>query len=150
MGSAVDESSPKLRCRFCAAPLVHTFVDLGTSPLCQKHVTPQRYSEAEAFYPLHVYVCDKCFLVQLPEYVRREEIFDNDYAYFSSYSGQLVECAREYVEKMSRELALSPRTRVVEVASNDGYLLQFFLAKGVPVLGIEPTANTAAEAVRKG
>src|SRR5688500_20283013 len=79
-------SSPDPRCRFCSAPLRHTFVDLGTSPLCQKHVTPQRFSHAEAFYPLHVYVCDKCFLVQLPEYVSREEIFDGEYAYFSSYS----------------------------------------------------------------
>src|SRR5829696_6687322 len=115
MGPGDHPSSHGLRCRFCAAPLVHTFVDLGTSPLCQKHVTPQRFSHAEAFYPLHVYVCDKCFLVQLPEYVSREEIFDNEYAYFSSYSGQLLENARDYADKMVPMLDLGPGSKVVEV-----------------------------------
>jgi SAM-dependent methyltransferase len=150
MGFGGHSTSHRLDCRFCAAPLRHTFVDLGTSPLCQKHVTPERFSHAEAFYPLHVYVCDQCFLVQLPEYVSREEIFDDEYAYFSSYSDTWLKHARDYVEMMTRKLGLGPKSRVVEVASNDGYLLQYFVAQGVPVLGIEPTANTAAEAVKKG
>src|SRR5438477_10160562 len=89
-------------CRFCATPLVHTFVDLGTSPLCQRHVTPARFNHAEAFYPLHVYVCHKCFLVQLPQYVAREEIFDDEYAYFSSFSDTWLKHAEQYVELMTR------------------------------------------------
>lgn len=145
---SVKANAPK--CRFCATPLVHTFVDLGTSPLCQRHVTPEEFDRAESFYPLHVYVCDKCWLVQLPEYVAPDQIFDDQYAYFSSYVGALLENARTYADKMVERFGLNASSRVVEVASNDGYLLQYFVKKGIPVLGIEPTANTAAEGVKKG
>jgi hypothetical protein len=137
-------------CRFCATPLVHTFVDLGASPLCQRHVTPERFNQAESFYPLHVYVCDKCLLVQLPQYVAREEIFDNEYAYFSSFSDTWLAHAKQYALDMTRRWNLGPASRVIEVASNDGYLLQNFVQQGIPALGIEPTANTAAAAVKKG
>lgn len=137
-------------CRFCAAPLRHTFVNLGTSPLCQKHVTPKQFDHGEPVYPLHVYVCEKCFLVQLPAYVAREEIFDGDYAYFSSYSETMLAHARAYVEKMTSRFGLNSSSRVVELASNDGYLLQYFVEKKIPCLGIEPTANTAAVAQEKG
>src|SRR3954471_10801578 len=134
-------------CRFCATPLVHTFVDLGTSPLCQRHVTPADFNKAEAFYPLHVYVCDQCWLVQLPEYVAADQIFDDQYAYFSSFSDTMLRHAEAYVEMIAKKLSLGPQSRVVEVASNDGYLLQYFVARGIPVLGIEPTSNTAAAAL---
>jgi SAM-dependent methyltransferase len=137
-------------CRFCNHLLTHTFVDLGTSPLCQKHVTPARFDRAEPVYPLHVYVCDKCFLVQLPGYVAREEIFDDQYGYFSSFSDSWLEHAERYVAMMIGRFGLGSDSKVVEVASNDGYLLQYFVKAGVPVLGIEPTANTAEAAVRKG
>lgn len=141
---------PTLSCRFCMKPLRHTFVDLGTSPLCQRHVTPDRFNHAEPFYPLHVYVCGRCFLVQLPEYVGREEIFDEQYGYFSSFSETWLRHAADYVSMMIARFNLGPSSRVVELASNDGYLLQYFRNAGVPVLGIEPTTNTAAVAVRKG
>src|SRR5439155_3724636 len=121
-----------------AEPLSHTFVDLGTSPLCQRHVTPQRFNQAEPFYPLHVYVCTKCLLVQLPEYVSREEIFDEEYGYFSSFSDTWLKHAESYVEMITRRLGLNETSKVVEVASNDGYLLQYFAKKQIPVLGIEP------------
>jgi hypothetical protein len=149
MSQEVKQShSPK--CRFCSTDLRHTFVDLGTSPLCQRHVTPARFNHAESFYPLHVYVCEKCFLVQLPEYVAREEIFDAEYGYFSSFSDTMLAHARGYVEMMTERFGLSEKSKVVELASNDGYLLQYFVQKGIPVLGIEPTANTAAAAEKKG
>lgn len=138
------------QCRFCSTPLVHTFVDLGTSPPCQRHVTPDRFNHAEAFYPLHVYVCHQCFLVQLPQYVAREELFDDQYAYFSSYSESWLKHAQEYTRKMIDRFGLNTKNRVVEVASNDGYLLQYFVQKGITCLGIEPTANTAREAEKKG
>lgn len=137
-------------CRFCGEPLRHTFVDLGTSPLCQRHVTPARFDEAEPVYPLHVYVCSRCRLVQLPTYVAREEIFDADYGYFSSYSDSWLKHASDYVAMMIRRFGFGGRSKVVEIASNDGYLLQYFAKAGVPVLGIEPTANTAAAAAKKG
>lgn len=137
-------------CRFCATPLVHTFVDLGTSPLCQRHVTPARFNHAESFYPLHVYVCDQCHLVQLPEYCAKEEIFDAEYGYFSSFSDTWLKYAEAYVNMMIPRFGLGKQSKVVEVASNDGYLLQYFVKAGVPVLGIDPTANTAAAAEKKG
>jgi SAM-dependent methyltransferase len=143
---AADVAGPA--CRFCGAGLVHTFADLGTSPLCQRHVTRERFNAAESFYPLHVYVCDQCYLVQLPPYVAREEIFDGEYAYFSSYA--MLEHGRRYVEQVVPQLGLKRGSRVVEVASNDGYLLQHFLPHGITVLGIEPTANTAEAAREKG
>ena len=136
-------------CRFCRAPLQHTFVDLGMSPLCQRHVRPAELNQMEPFYPLHVRVCDRCFLVQLEEYVSPKEIF-NDYAYFSSYSDTMLAHAEAYCKAMRERLGLGEGSLVVELASNDGYLLQFFKQLGVGVLGIEPAANVAEAAVAKG
>jgi len=137
------------QCRFCAAPLRTTFVDLGMSPLCESYVPADALNHMEPFYPLHAYVCGKCFLVQLQEFVTPGEIF-TEYAYFSSYSTSWVEHARRYVEQIVSQLQLGPTARVFEIASNDGYLLQHFVAKGIPVLGIEPAANVAQVAVEKG
>jgi hypothetical protein len=138
-----------LTCRFCSAQLKHTFVDLGLSPLCQTHIDADRLNDSEPFYPLHVYVCDRCFLVQLQEFVAPAEIF-SEYAYFSSYSSSWVEHARRYAEAMIARLNLGPSSKVVEIASNDGYLLQHFVARRIPVLGIEPAANIAKAAVERG
>jgi SAM-dependent methyltransferase len=139
-----------LRCRACDALLSHTFVDLGAAPLCQRHVTPARFSHAEAIYPQHVYVCTSCFLVQLPQYVAREDIFDEEYGYFSSFSESWLKHAEVYVDRVTDRFGLSASSSVVEIASNDGYLLQYFRKRGIPCLGVEPTANTAAAAVAKG
>ncbi len=136
-------------CRACGAPLGETFCDLGTSPLANSYVRPEHAKKPEPFYPLHAWVCTKCWLVQLEEFESPEAIF-GEYAYFSSYSDSWVEHARRYVDAMIERFGLGPDTRVVEVASNDGYLLQFFQRRGFPVLGIEPAANVAAEAVRRG
>jgi SAM-dependent methyltransferase len=132
-------------CRFCRAPLRTTFVDLGLSPPCQSHVPPERLNQMEPFYPLHAWVCEKCWLVQLGEFVAPDAIF-SEYAYFSSYSTSWVEHARRYVEMACARFGLGPQSQVFEVASNDGYLLQHFVARGVPVLGIEPAANVARAA----
>lgn len=138
-------------CRFCEAPLVHTFADLGTSPLCQKHVEPADVAKMEPFYPLHAYVCERCFLVQLDEFVSPHVIFgDGAYAYFSSYSDSWLEHVRNYADVVTDRFGLGPRSQVVELASNDGYLLQWFVRKGVPVLGVEPAANTAKVAEERG
>ena len=137
-------------CRFCATPLRHVFVDLGMSPLCQRHVRPEELGQLERFYPLLAFVCERCFLVQLEEIVAPGEIFDGQYAYFSSYSDSWLDHVRRYSEAMTLRFRLGADSHVVEIASNDGYLLQWFKAKGLRVLGIEPTANTAAEAERKG
>jgi SAM-dependent methyltransferase len=136
-------------CRFCGSVRLRTFVDLGASPLCQTHLTREALHEMEPFYPLHALVCADCFLVQLEEFVAPQDIF-GEYAYFASYSDSWVEHARRYAEAMIERFALGPRTRVVEIASNDGYLLQHFVARGIPVLGIEPAANVAAAATRRG
>jgi len=136
-------------CRFCGHSLHHTFVDLGMSPLCQTHITREQLNHMEPFYPLHAYLCEHCFLVQLEEFVAPENIF-SEYAYFSSYADSWVEHARRYCELMCERFGIGPASRVVEIASNDGYLLQHFAARGVPVLGIEPAANVAAVAIQKG
>jgi 2-polyprenyl-3-methyl-5-hydroxy-6-metoxy-1,4-benzoquinol methylase len=136
-------------CRFCGTKLEHTFVDLGMSPLCESYLSPDHLNQMEPFYPLHVYVCGKCFLVQLQEYVSPEHIF-GDYAYFSSYSDSWLAHAKKYTDQMVERLAIGAQSLVVEVASNDGYLLQYFAEKQIPVLGIEPAANVAAVAVQKG
>ena len=138
-----------LICRFCAARLEQTFVDLGMSPLCESFLTADQTNEMERFYPLHVYVCGKCFLVQLQEFVTPEDIF-TDYAYFSSYSEGWLAHAKDYAEKMIAALSLDHGKLVIELASNDGYLLQNFVARNVPVLGIEPAANVAKVAAEKG
>jgi SAM-dependent methyltransferase len=136
-------------CRFCGTRVKHTFVDLGMSPLCQTHISAEQLNHMEPFYPLHAYVCHECFLVQLDEYVAPSDIF-SDYAYFSSYSDSWVEHARRYAETMTQRLGLGVKSRVVELASNDGYLLQHFVRKGIPVLGVEPAANVAQVAQKKG
>ncbi len=137
------------RCRFCGQPLEVTFVDLGMSPLCESFLSADRLHQMEPFYPLHVYVCASCFLVQLEEHVSPEDIF-SEYAYFSSYSTSWLEHSKRYVDEMVEQLALTPDSQVVEVASNDGYLLQYFLPHGIVPLGIEPAANVAREAEAKG
>ena len=119
------------------------------SPLCQTHIAPDQLNQMEPFYPLHAYVCDHCFLVQLEEFVAPSQIF-TDYAYLSSYSDSWVEHARRYTEKMRERFGLNSRSFVTEIASNDGYLLQHFVAANVPVLGVEPAANVALIAESKG
>jgi len=135
-------------CRFCGAPLEHRFVDLGMSPLCESYLEPRQLDAMEPFYPLQAYVCGGCLLVQLPEYVGAAQIF-SEYAYFSSYADSWLLHARDYVEAMIDRFGLGPQSLVVEVASNDGYLLQNFVALGVPCLGVEPAANVARAAVAK-
>jgi len=136
-------------CRFCGASLHTSFVDLGMSPLCESFIGSDQLAEMESFYPLHAYVCGQCFLVQLQEFVTPGEIF-TEYAYFSSYSTSWVEHARRYAEMMIVRFKLGPASKVMEIASNDGYLLQHFVARSVPVLGIEPAANVAKVAIEKG
>jgi SAM-dependent methyltransferase len=136
-------------CRFCGNPLQTTFVDLGMSPPCQTHIEQQQLNHMERFYPLHAWVCQNCFLVQLEEYVAPADIF-SEYAYFSSYADSWVEHARKYTELMRQRFGLSSNSLVMEIASNDGYLLQHFVAAGVPVLGIEPAANVAKVAQERG
>lgn len=145
----VEKRTPAKSCRFCGAGLRRTFVDLGMSPLCETYPSASDLNRGEVYYPLHVYVCEQCFLVQLEEYETAENIF-SDYAYFSSYSDSWLEHSENYCNKMIDRLALNGRSFVVEVASNDGYLLQYFVRRGVPVLGIEPAANVAKVAVDKG
>jgi SAM-dependent methyltransferase len=136
-------------CRLCDAELTETFVDLGMSPLCESYVTASRLDGPETFYPLHVRICRQCLLVQLPAYVPGEEIF-SDYAYFSSYSDSWVAHARRYALDMIERLDLGRDSLVAEVASNDGYLLQHFVAEGIPVVGVEPAANVAEVARGRG
>jgi len=136
-------------CRLCDAKLTETFVDLGMSPLCESYVSADRLDDAETFYPLHVRICTECLLVQLPAYVAGEDIF-SDYLYFSSYSDSWVAHAKRYAEEMTGRLGLGPDSLVAEVASNDGYLLQHFVAAGIPVVGVEPAANVADVARAKG
>jgi hypothetical protein len=124
-------------------------VDLGMSPLCESFLRSEQLNDVERFYPLHLWVCDRCFLVQLEEYVSGEEIF-SDYAYFSSFSDSWVDHCRRYVDHVIERLALTSQSQVVEIASNDGYLLQFFLKRGIPALGVEPAANVAKVAEAKG
>jgi hypothetical protein len=136
-------------CRFCSSPLSQTFVDLGMSPLCESYLSTSQLDAMEPFYPLHVRVCGNCFLVQLQSYVSPEHIF-SDYAYFSSYSDSWLAHAKAYAEKMTDLFHLTSNNLVVELASNDGYLLQYFVKQQIPVLGIEPAANIAPFAEKKG
>ena len=135
-------------CRFCGGALFD-FVDLGMSPLCESFVSEDRLNSAERFYPLVAYVCGSCFLVQLEEYVAPEEIF-TEYAYFSAFSEAWLAHARDYVDVMTERLQLGSTSRVIELGSNDGYLLQFFVKKGILVLGIEPAINVATAARKRG
>jgi SAM-dependent methyltransferase len=136
-------------CRFCAAPLRRVFVDLGMSPLCETFLLPAELNRMEPFYPLKVWVCERCFLVQLQEYVSPGDIF-TEYAYFSSFSTSWLQHAKSYTDMAARRFRLDGTSRVVEIASNDGYLLQYFVEKGIPVLGVEPAANVAKAAVERG
>lgn len=136
-------------CLFCGTGLKHSMTDLGMHPLCESFVPPEKANEMEPFYPLHVMVCDNCFLVQIDEYVSPEDIF-TEYAYFSSYSTAWLDHAKKYTDMISERLKLNESSFVVELASNDGYLLQYFVEKKIPVLGIEPAANVAKVAVEKG
>ncbi|MBV9816742.1 MAG: class I SAM-dependent methyltransferase [Solirubrobacterales bacterium] len=136
-------------CRFCSAPLRRTLVDLGMSPLCESYVPPERVNAMEPFYPLHARVCERCLLVQLEQFVSASDIF-TEYAYFSSYSDSWVEHARRYVEMAVERFALGRDSLVMELASNDGYLLQHVVARGIPALGIEPAANVAVAARERG
>jgi hypothetical protein len=142
-------SSNVIPCRFCAAPLTQVMVDLGMSPLCESFLTADQVNGRESFYPLTTRVCSNCYLVQLEAYVGGEEIF-TEYAYFSSYSDSWLEHARKYSEAMIERWKLGPKSHVVEVASNDGYLLKNFVKAGIPALGIEPAVNVAKVAVEQG
>ncbi len=136
-------------CRFCGAPVEAVFADLGMSPLANSYLPPERANGMEQFYPLRALVCAKCLLVQLEEFETPEHIF-SDYAYFSSYSSSWLEHSRQYTELMVERFGLNESSHVVEIASNDGYLLQFFHERQIPVLGIEPAANVAKVALQKG
>lgn len=147
--SEIDQQTAARACRFCGAGLGRTFVDLGLSPLCESYPSAEDLNRGEVYYPLHVFVCDHCYLVQLEEYESAENIF-SDYAYFSSYSDSWLRHCERYCEAMTSRFRLDERKFVVEVASNDGYLLQYFVRRNVPVLGIEPAANVAKVAVARG
>ncbi len=136
-------------CRFCGSDLNRTVIDLGLSPLCETYPAATDLNRGETYYPLHVYVCEHCWLVQLQEYETPEAIF-SDYAYFSSYSDSWLKHAENYCQEMIRRFDLNRHSSVVEVASNDGYLLQCFVRSNVPALGIEPAANVAKAAEEKG
>lgn len=137
------------RCRFCGTPLRHTFCDLGTTPLSNAYLRVDQLHSMEPFYPLQTYVCEGCYLVQLEAFQRPEEIF-SDYAYFSSYSETWLKHAERYAERMIERFGLDAGRQVIEIASNDGYLLKYFKQRGIPVLGIEPAANVAKVAVVAG
>jgi hypothetical protein len=139
-----------MQCRFCKTELEHVFIDLINSPASNSFLSREQLNEPEVFYPLKVYTCHKCFLVQVDEYKNSDDIFNSDYVYFSSYSTTWLEHARRYTEKMIERFGYSSQSQVVEIASNDGYLLQYFHQKDIGVLGIEPTANTAKIAIDKG
>ena len=147
--ATVTPGQTALRCRHCGKGLEHTFIDLGMSPLCESFLTSAQLGEAEPHYPLHVRVCDGCWLAQLPEFVSPAHIF-TEYAYFSSFSTSWVAHARRYCEMMKSRLDLTSESFVVELGSNDGYLLQHFVEVGHRVLGIEPAANVAEAARVKG
>jgi hypothetical protein len=149
MTTGSQEAGRVAACRFCDQPLRDTVVNLGLSPLCESYVRPEQLNAMEPFYPLHVYVCRSCWLVQLEQYVSAEHIF-SEYAYFSSFADSWVQHARAYTETMIDRFGFGRQSQVIELASNDGYLLQWFVKAGVPALGIEPAANVAAAAEEKG
>lgn len=149
MGSTHGRADATAQCRFCRSPLTVSFANLGMTPLCESFLDASQLNQMEAYYPLHAYVCGACFLVQLEEYVSPADIF-TEYAYYSSYSDAWLRHAEEYVTMAIQRFGLSESSHVVEIASNDGYLLQYFVKRGIPVLGIEPAANVARVAVEKG
>jgi hypothetical protein len=139
-----------MECRFCKTTVNKQFADLINSPASNSYLTAAQLNEPEVFFPLKVMVCEKCFLVQVDEYKKSADIFNNDYAYFSSFSTSWLAHCKKYTEMMTERFGFGANSLVAEIASNDGYLLQYFKEKKVPVLGIEPTANTAAVAIEKG
>jgi len=139
-----------MNCRFCNNKITHEFADLVNSPPSNSYLNEAQLNEPEVFYPLRVMVCEKCFLVQVDEYKKSSDIFNHDYAYFSSYSTSWLAHSKRYTEMMTERFGFNKDSLVIEVASNDGYLLQYFKERNIPVLGIEPTANTAAVAESKG
>lgn len=139
-----------MQCRFCKTELTHEFIDLVNSPASNSFLTAEQLNEPEIFFPLKVYTCHKCFLVQVDEYKKSDAIFDSNYVYFSSYSTSWLKHAKAYTEMMTKRFGYNKDSLVIEVASNDGYLLQYFHQDNIPVLGIEPTANTAEAAKEKG
>jgi SAM-dependent methyltransferase len=139
-----------MKCRFCQHKLHHEFIDLGATPPSNSFLTKDQLNEPEVFYPLKLYVCENCFLVQVDEYKKSAEIFNQNYAYFSSFSTSWLEHAQKYVGMITEKLELTSKAYVIEIASNDGYLLQYFKEKQIPCLGIEPSANTAKAAREKG
>ena len=139
-----------MKCRFCKEVLKIEFVDLVNQPASNSYLSKEQLNEPEVFYPLKIFVCSNCKLVQIDDYKKSNDIFDNDYAYFSSYSTSWLAHAKDYVDSMTERLSLDQNSKVIEIASNDGYLLQFFKEKNIPCLGIEPTSNTAAVAREKG
>lgn len=139
-----------MECRFCKTELKHVFIDLVNSPASNSLLTGPQLNEPETFYPLKVFTCHQCFLVQVDEYKKSDAIFNNEYVYFSSYSRSWLEHAKKYTEKMIERFHYNEQSQVIELASNDGYLLQYFHQKKIPVLGVEPTANTAKVAMEKG
>lgn len=143
------DQSDTINCLNCSNRLEDTFVDLGTSPLCEEFVKPESIHNGQQFYPLHAYVCDECLLVQVGEYVSPEEIY-SDYYYFSSYSDSWLNHAKDYVGMMIKDYGISRDSFVVEIASNDGYLLQYFKKEDIPILGVEPSENVARASIDKG
>jgi C-methyltransferase C-terminal domain/Putative zinc binding domain/Methyltransferase domain len=139
-----------MQCRFCKTTLENVFIDLINSPASNSFLTAEQLNEPETYYPLKVYTCHKCFLVQVDEYKKSDAIFDSNYLYFSSYSTSWLKHASDYADKMTARFGFNEASHVIEIASNDGYLLQYFLQKGIKITGIEPTANTAAVAMGKG
>ena len=139
-----------MKCRHCSSELIHTFLDLGFAPPSNAYLTKDDLSKPEKYYPLRIMVCDRCWLVQTEDYAQADELFDSEYAYFSSTSTGWLEHAKRYAEKMTQEMSLNEKTLVIEVASNDGYLLKNFIEKKIPCLGIEPTASTAKVAEALG
>ena len=139
-----------MNCRFCNNKVVNDFADLGFSPPSNSFLGKEQLNQSETFYPLKVQVCNSCFLVQVDEYAKHDEIFDKDYIYFSSYSSSWLEHARNYTDMMIKRFNFNHESNVFEIASNDGYLLQYFKEKNINVLGIEPTSNTADVAISKG
>ena len=139
-----------MQCRFCKTELEHVFIDLNNSPASNSFLTKEQLNEPETFFPLKVFTCPTCFLVQVDEYKKSDAIFDSNYVYFSSYSTSWLKHASNYADTMTERFGYNDQSQVIEIASNDGYLLQYFLQKGINVMGIEPTANTAEVAISKG
>lgn len=151
MSATISTQDPaRHRCRVCGAGLTRTFVDLGAAPPCEAILSADECERGEVAYPLHVRICEGCLLVQLPEVIPAEEIFTDDYAYFSSFSASWIEHARRYTSMVAERLDLGAQSFVIEVASNDGYLLRHVKEAGIRCLGVEPTANTAAAAQESG